>query len=150
MRWALARERLAAARHATGRGLPLLAADERRLSQVLFNLVGNAIRFTGRGEVEGVGGFDCQRLVVAVRDAGRGVDSADQARIFEEFQRAAGAGGPGWRRPGTRHRAPRRRGAWGASCGSNRPPAPAPRSRSRYPSRRRARRPRRRHSGARP
>ncbi|MBK9608082.1 MAG: GAF domain-containing protein [Betaproteobacteria bacterium] len=74
-------------------GLPLLEADERQLSQVLFNLVGNAIKFTERGEVEVSVTLDCRRLVVTVRDTGRGVDSADQARIFEEFQQAAGAPG---------------------------------------------------------
>jgi signal transduction histidine kinase len=67
-------------------GLPLGHGDERRLTQVLLNLVGNAIKFTDTGEVEisahAVNGtFD-----VAVRDTGPGIAPQDQIRIFEDFQ----------------------------------------------------------------
>jgi signal transduction histidine kinase len=66
--------------------LPIGHGDERRLTQVLLNLVGNAIKFTDAGEVEisaqsANGTFD-----VAVRDTGPGIAPQDQIRIFEDFQ----------------------------------------------------------------
>ena len=68
------------------RGLPAGRGDERRLSQVLLNLVSNAIKFTDTGSVEiGVKAVDGE-FNIAVRDTGPGIPAADQARIFEEFQ----------------------------------------------------------------
>jgi GAF domain-containing protein/anti-sigma regulatory factor (Ser/Thr protein kinase) len=68
--------------------LPRAHGDERRLAQVLLNLVGNAIKFTDKGEVaikaESVNGS----YMIAVRDTGPGIAEADQAKIFEEFQQA--------------------------------------------------------------
>jgi signal transduction histidine kinase len=67
-------------------GLPLGRGDERRLTQVLLNLVGNAIKFTDRGSVEIAARAEGGRFQVSVRDTGPGIAEADQARIFEEFQ----------------------------------------------------------------
>ena len=68
-------------------GLPLGQGDERRLTQVLLNLVGNAIKFTDAGEVRsGQRRSRRRRFEVAVRDTGPGIAPADQERIFEEFQ----------------------------------------------------------------
>jgi signal transduction histidine kinase len=67
-------------------GLPLGRGDERRLTQVLLNLVGNAIKFTDRGSVEVAAGLADGRYQVAVHDTGPGIAEADQRRIFEEFQ----------------------------------------------------------------
>ncbi len=62
--------------------------DERRLTQVLLNLVGNAIKFTDEGEVlikasHNNGGFS-----VAVSDTGPGISEDDQKKLFQEFQQA--------------------------------------------------------------
>jgi signal transduction histidine kinase len=67
-------------------GLPPARGDERRLAQTLLNLVGNAIKFTDKGEVaiEVAAGEDA--LTFSVRDTGPGIAEADQARIFDEFQ----------------------------------------------------------------
>ncbi|MEP6702514.1 MAG: ATP-binding protein [Betaproteobacteria bacterium] len=66
--------------------LPTLQADQRQLSQALFNLLGNAIKFTEHGEIEVTAVVDCQRVIVGVRDTGPGIAVADQSRIFEAFQ----------------------------------------------------------------
>ena len=69
--------------------MPTGHGDERRLTQVLLNLVGNAIKFTDQGEVDDQGvRRPTARSRVAVRDTGPGISEADQAKIFEEFQQA--------------------------------------------------------------
>jgi len=67
-------------------GLPVGHGDERRLAQVLLNLVGNAIKFTDAGEVAIEASHSDGAFRVAVRDSGPGIAAADQAKIFEEFQ----------------------------------------------------------------
>jgi signal transduction histidine kinase len=62
-------------------------ADERKLKQVLFNLLTNALKFTARGGHIHVGARgDGDEVLISVRDDGIGIPAADQARIFEEFQ----------------------------------------------------------------
>jgi signal transduction histidine kinase/putative methionine-R-sulfoxide reductase with GAF domain len=83
---ALAAEKGLALRATVAPDLPSGRGDERRLTQVLLNLVGNAIKFTETGEVR----IDARQrdgvFVVAVADTGPGIAEADRARIFEEFQ----------------------------------------------------------------
>ena len=67
-------------------GLPTAAGDERRLTQVLLNIVGNAIKFTDRGEVVVAVRRDGDMVDFAVRDTGPGIAAEHQARIFGEFQ----------------------------------------------------------------
>jgi signal transduction histidine kinase len=67
-------------------GLPVGRGDERRLTQVLLNLVGNAIKFTDTGEVEICAAAANGTFDVAVRDTGPGIASQDRIRIFEDFQ----------------------------------------------------------------
>ncbi|HSN90125.1 MAG TPA: ATP-binding protein [Anaeromyxobacteraceae bacterium] len=67
-------------------GVPALRSDPRLVRLVLVNLVGNAIKFTDRGSVT-VAVEDREGLQrVVVRDTGRGIAPADQARIFEPFE----------------------------------------------------------------
>jgi signal transduction histidine kinase len=68
--------------------LPKGHGDERRLTQVLLNLVGNAIKFTDSGEVVIQAGADNGTFNLSVRDTGPGISAADQARLFQEFQQA--------------------------------------------------------------
>jgi len=68
--------------------LPPGRGDERRLSQVLLNLVGSAIKFTDKGEVKIAASAVDGSFTVAVRDTGPGIAETDQAKIFEEFQQA--------------------------------------------------------------
>ena len=62
--------------------------DERRLTQVLLNLVGNAIKFTEHGEVAIKASATNGSFEVAVRDTGPGTAASDQAKLFQEFQQA--------------------------------------------------------------
>jgi signal transduction histidine kinase len=68
--------------------LPPGRGDGRRLTQVLINLVGNAIKFTDTGEVAIKAEAHNGSFHVSVRDTGPGISSADQARLFQEFQQA--------------------------------------------------------------
>ena len=67
-------------------GLPSGRADERLITQVLLNLVGNAIKFTEIGEVRVDVSVTDGTFRVAVSDTGPGVPVADQAKIFEAFR----------------------------------------------------------------
>jgi signal transduction histidine kinase len=67
-------------------GLPPARGDERRLAQALLNLVGNAIKFTDKGEVAIEVAARDDSLTFSVRDTGPGIAEADQAKIFDEFQ----------------------------------------------------------------
>jgi len=71
--------------------LPPGRGDGRRLTQVLINLVGNAIKFTDTGEVAIKAEANNGSFHVSVRDTGPGISSADQAKLFQEFQQADNA-----------------------------------------------------------
>jgi signal transduction histidine kinase len=72
-------------------GLPSGRGDGRRLTQVLINLVGNAIKFTDAGEVAIKADAKNGSFHVSVRDTGPGISAADQAKLFQEFQQADNA-----------------------------------------------------------
>lgn len=70
-----------------------IVLDARRLKQVLVNLVGNAIKFTGAGGITiragmKISGDGVGTLQLTVSDTGPGVADADKARIFKEFEQA--------------------------------------------------------------
>jgi signal transduction histidine kinase len=84
----LAEEKGLTLRIALDPDLPLARGDERRISQILLNLVGNAVKFTDAGEVRIEGKAADGTFLISVSDTGPGVAAEDQARIFEEFQQA--------------------------------------------------------------
>ena len=65
--------------------LPLGLGDEQRLTQVLLNLVGNAIKFTDTGEVRVTANAVNGRFAVSVADTGPGIPEHERTRIFEQF-----------------------------------------------------------------
>jgi GAF domain-containing protein len=71
--------------------LPPGHGDGRRLTQVLINLVGNAIKFTDAGEIAIKAEANNGSFHVSVRDTGPGISAADQAKLFQEFQQADNA-----------------------------------------------------------
>jgi signal transduction histidine kinase len=85
---ALAKEKHIALKVEVLSHLPAARGDERKLTQVLLNLVGNAIKFTDAGEVAIEASAANGSSSVAVRDTGPGIAEAEQAKIFEEFQQA--------------------------------------------------------------
>lgn len=75
--------------------LPKLLLDEVRFRQILFNLVGNAIKFTDKGfvriEVEvDSPSVSVANLFIAVEDSGIGIHSDQQKYIFEAFSQQSG------------------------------------------------------------
>ncbi len=89
----IAVEPLAAAKHLAFKSdlpeqLPTGRGDERRIAQVLLNLVGNAIKFTDAGEVAIKAFVANGSFTVAVSDSGPGISATDQVKIFDEFQQA--------------------------------------------------------------
>ncbi len=69
-------------------------ADERRLRQALFNLVSNAVKYTGaQGQVVLRARREGQEVVLSVSDTGPGISPEDQSRVFEKFERGGHTGG---------------------------------------------------------
>jgi PAS domain S-box-containing protein len=76
-----------------GECVPYLVADEVKIRQALINLLGNAIKFTDRGQISvhislERRGADRLWLSARVKDTGRGISDEDQKRLFEPFSQA--------------------------------------------------------------
>jgi len=67
------------------KSLPIGVGDEQRLTQVLLNLVGNAIKFTDAGEVRITAAAKNGHFALSVTDTGPGIPLDQQNRIFEQF-----------------------------------------------------------------
>jgi CheY-like chemotaxis protein/two-component sensor histidine kinase len=67
--------------------LPPLLSDEGKLSQILRNLISNALKFTERGEIRVSAHLseDRAQIEFAVADTGIGIAREDQERVYEEF-----------------------------------------------------------------
>jgi signal transduction histidine kinase len=74
-------------------GLPAIRVDRDRMTQVMLNLLDNAVKFTSRGTIAlraapaGQGGLQIQ-----LEDTGQGIPEQDLERIFDKFYQVAGAG----------------------------------------------------------
>ncbi len=76
--------------------LPVVFADPNRITQVLINLIHNAIKFTAPGGKITLSAYqEADRIIFFVRDTGVGIAKKDMGRIFERFYKAdrARAGG---------------------------------------------------------
>jgi two-component system, sensor histidine kinase ChiS len=76
-------------------GMPgFVNGDEDRLNQILFNLVGNAVKFTEQGTISvRLRKADEQHWIIEVQDTGIGMPSNVQDRIFEAFWQVDGSSG---------------------------------------------------------
>lgn len=65
--------------------LPTLLLDSHRIRQILFNLIGNAVKFTDRGSVTVAASYERKNLVLSVSDTGCGIPSDKLAHILDPF-----------------------------------------------------------------
>jgi PAS domain S-box-containing protein len=68
-----------------------LATDRGKLRQILVNLINNAVKFTGEGEVRVTSDVDSERATFTVSDTGVGIEPTDLERIFEPFRQLQSA-----------------------------------------------------------
>jgi PAS domain S-box-containing protein len=68
--------------------LPPIAADPDRLTQILLNLVGNAVKFTEQGHVQSTVRMAGDGVEISVADTGIGIAPEAQTAIFDEFRQA--------------------------------------------------------------
>lgn len=66
--------------------IPLAYADETRIQQVLFNLAGNAIKYTDSGEIRISAEAARGLLYISVADSGSGIDPQELPRLFEPYE----------------------------------------------------------------
>lgn len=72
-----------------GSDMPLVEGDGNRLQQVMYNLIGNAIKFTDSGSIE-ISARVCEPfLEVSVSDSGHGIPEEMQDTIFDAFEQGA-------------------------------------------------------------
>lgn len=76
--------------HLTLDVLPKVMADENRVKQVLYNLIGNAIIYTDSGSVTVSATCTDSAVTVRVHDTGRGIAPEDKKYLFHKFQQATG------------------------------------------------------------
>ena len=65
--------------------LPVVITDREKLRQIIFNLLGNAVKFTETGEIHISASQQNGSLRLAVADTGIGIERHDLDRIFERF-----------------------------------------------------------------
>jgi signal transduction histidine kinase len=68
---------------------PSVVADKQRAKQVIYNLVGNALKFTEKGSITIRALYDNNFVYTAVTDTGRGMSPENQRLLFRKFQQAA-------------------------------------------------------------
>jgi signal transduction histidine kinase len=81
----LAKTKKLSLRAEVAKKLPVGVGDEQRLTQVLLNLVGNAIKFTDTGEVRIIATAVSGHFTVVVTDTGPGIPPEELKRVFEQF-----------------------------------------------------------------
>jgi signal transduction histidine kinase len=70
-------------------GLPVIKGDNRRIRQVLLNLINNAVKFTAEGSITVIANRQNDHIHLAVRDTGVGIAPEDQGLIFESFRQTS-------------------------------------------------------------
>jgi len=68
--------------------LPLVLGDDNEIKEVVYNLVGNALNYTEKGEVRIEIKLEGERVKTVVRDTGIGIAAQNQKLLFKKFQQA--------------------------------------------------------------
>ncbi|GHT35834.1 hypothetical protein FACS189427_06080 [Planctomycetales bacterium] len=71
--------------------IPFIKADENRIQQILYNLIGNAIKFTEKGKITVSAEVQGTKVAVQVQDTGIGIAQRNFDKIFESFEQADGS-----------------------------------------------------------
>jgi CheY-like chemotaxis protein/anti-sigma regulatory factor (Ser/Thr protein kinase) len=72
---------------------PVVRADEKRLRQILINLLGNAVKFTAQGQVTLRVQHQREMARFEIEDTGPGMTGDELTRVFEPFERGSAASG---------------------------------------------------------
>ena len=67
-----------------------LFSDRKKILQILINILSNAIKFTGSGEIELKVRSEEGKLIFSIRDTGIGIAPENLALIFQEFKQIDG------------------------------------------------------------
>jgi signal transduction histidine kinase len=70
------------------KNFPVILADEKRISQVLSNLISNAIKYAPGGEIRISGQVRPKQVIVCVSDQGPGIEPGDIPHVFDRFFRS--------------------------------------------------------------
>ena len=73
------------------KNVPLVNADEDRVQQIMYNILGNAIKFTKEGKITISASVRDDFLEVSIRDTGIGISKDELPHIFESFQQVEGS-----------------------------------------------------------
>ncbi|MCM3173803.1 ATP-binding protein [Paenibacillus sp. MER 99-2] len=71
-------------------GMPLVEADEDRLRQILYNLLGNAYKYTHQGEIHLYATVEGDQVTVSVADTGVGIAAEKLEDIFQSYEQGNG------------------------------------------------------------
>ena len=74
-------------------GLPAVHADPARISQVVVNLISNAVRFTANGLITVSAWREADDIAVCIADTGVGIDSEQLPHVFERYHSKPKSGG---------------------------------------------------------
>ncbi|MEM7183096.1 MAG: SpoIIE family protein phosphatase [Spirochaetota bacterium] len=66
----------------------LVLGDEDRILQILHNIIGNACKFTEKGEIKITSSVEGQFVTVCISDTGIGISSEKQERVFQSFEQS--------------------------------------------------------------
>ncbi len=72
--------------------IPYILGDEDRIQQILFNIMGNAVKYTEKGSIKISAEAENSIVRVSVQDTGKGIPELMQQKIFEPFERINDAG----------------------------------------------------------
>ncbi|AKN29591.1 histidine kinase [Clostridium carboxidivorans P7] len=70
--------------------VPYVYGDENRIQQILYNLIGNAVKFTNEGQIEISAAEKGDYIFITIEDTGIGIDESDIYKIFQPYNQVEG------------------------------------------------------------